>query len=195
VNGENINDFNGSARTVSPHTYLFGRFYCGWRASFWPEVVAIRSLLARRKMLEPQIRAILLAMELAPEVTPNSPSSSPADHTQVVRARKSPHRSRVGNGSAWLTGVDQRSAWYRRFKDCIHEYLSKFPLLIVKSSFIGSQRSTRRSRRLCAERSALPLAEGPVVSYVLSRAATELRPSGGSRLTWIKVTHICDLQT
>ena len=41
----------------------------------------------------------------------------------------------------------------------------------------------------------LPLAEGPVVSYVLSRAATELRPSGGSRLTWIKVTHICDLQT
>jgi hypothetical protein len=66
-------------------------------------------------------------MELAPEVTPNSPSSSPADHTQVARVRKSPQRSRVGNGSAWLTGIDQRSAWYRRFKDCIHEYLSDIP--------------------------------------------------------------------
>jgi hypothetical protein len=60
---------------------------------------------------------------------------------------------------------DRAGAW-RSAIDCAQLLLQKFPVLIVKSSFIGSQRSTRRSRRLCAERSALPLAEGPVVSYV-----------------------------
>jgi hypothetical protein len=64
-------------------------------------------------------------MELNPEVVP----SSSADHSQVIRAKSLPRRqrSRVGNGSSWLTGIDQRSAWYRRFKDCIQEYLSDIP--------------------------------------------------------------------
>ena len=43
----------------------------------------------------------------------------------------------------------------------------------------------------------LPLAEGPVVTYITFEGSyrTPRTSEPGSRLTWIKVTHICDLQT
>src|SRR6516225_8300521 len=56
------------------------------------------------------------------EVTPNS---SP-ERSRVGR-RKDPQKSRVANGSAWLTGVDGRSSWVRRFRDCLGDHLSDIP--------------------------------------------------------------------
>jgi hypothetical protein len=53
-------------------------------------------------------------------------ASSQIDRRPLGRPR-SAQKSRVGNGSCWLTGVDQRSAWYRRFKDCIGDHLSDIP--------------------------------------------------------------------
>jgi hypothetical protein len=50
-------------------------------------------------------------------------ASSPLDRPQVGH-RKDAHRSRVGNGSALLTGVDGRSAWVRRCRDLIDDQLS-----------------------------------------------------------------------
>jgi hypothetical protein len=69
------------------------------------------------------------------------------------------------------------------------------------------QTETERHRRILKEmaeawkelaNAALACASSPTsacANEFLSRAATELQPSGGSRLTGIKVTHICDLQT
>ena len=45
-------------------------------------------------------------------------------HRPQVGNRKDAHRSRVGNGSALLTGVDGRSAWVRRCRDLIDDHLS-----------------------------------------------------------------------
>jgi hypothetical protein len=56
------------------------------------------------------------------ETSPSSPPGSPAP-----AKRKDPLRSRVGNGSALLTNIDHRSAWYRRFKDCLFDHLSDVP--------------------------------------------------------------------
>lgn len=43
------------------------------------------------------------------------------------RPAKDPQKSRVGNGSVLLPGVDGRSAWARRAKDVLSEHLSDVP--------------------------------------------------------------------
>jgi hypothetical protein len=48
---------------------------------------------------------------------------SSADRVPVER-RKSRQRSKVGNGTALLSGVDGRSAWVRRAKDVLSELVS-----------------------------------------------------------------------
>jgi hypothetical protein len=58
-------------------------------------------------------------MELSSEATSGSPPDRPA-----VGGTKDPQKSRVGNGTALLPGVDGRSAWVRRCKDVIAEHLS-----------------------------------------------------------------------
>ena len=56
------------------------------------------------------------------EVVPLSPRPR-----QAVTRTKSPQRSRVTNGSALLPGIDGRSAWVRRSKDLIAEFVSDIP--------------------------------------------------------------------
>ena len=51
-------------------------------------------------------------------------SKSPADNRPVADSKKS-GRSRVSNGSALLPGVDGRSAWVRRLRDLINEFLGE----------------------------------------------------------------------
>jgi hypothetical protein len=68
-------------------------------------------------------------MEIAPTSHPGLPRPA---------KRKDPLKSRVGNGSAWLTNVDQRSVWYRRFRDCIGDHLVDVP------NATASQRSILR---------------------------------------------------
>jgi hypothetical protein len=48
----------------------------------------------------------------------SSPVRPPADRP------RSRQRSRVGNGSALLPGIDQRSAWVRRAKELIADHLA-----------------------------------------------------------------------
>ena len=45
------------------------------------------------------------------------------DRQGVIR-RKDPQKSRITNGSALLPGIDGRSAWVRRSKDLIAEFVS-----------------------------------------------------------------------
>jgi hypothetical protein len=52
--------------------------------------------------------------------------SSPPDRPQVAR-KPSPQRSRVANGSALLGGVDGRSTWVRRLKECFSDHLGDIP--------------------------------------------------------------------
>jgi hypothetical protein len=52
--------------------------------------------------------------------------NSLTNRPRLVR-HKDASRSRVGNGSALLTGVDGRSAWMRRAKDLIADYKSDYP--------------------------------------------------------------------
>ena len=59
-----------------------------------------------------------MSMENAPTSHPGSPAPA---------KRKDPLKSRVGNGSALLTNIDHRSAWYRRFRDVIGDYSSDYP--------------------------------------------------------------------
>jgi hypothetical protein len=48
------------------------------------------------------------------------------DRQGVIR-RKDPQKSRITNGSALLPGIDGRSAWVRRSKDLIAEFISDIP--------------------------------------------------------------------
>jgi hypothetical protein len=52
---------------------------------------------------------------------------SPLDRPEVARKSKSAQRSRVANGSALLGGVDGRSTWVRRLKECLDDHLSDLP--------------------------------------------------------------------
>jgi hypothetical protein len=53
-------------------------------------------------------------------------ASSSADRSQVGH-RRDPQKSRVANGSAVVSGVDQRCAWVRRLKEHLSEHLSDVP--------------------------------------------------------------------
>ncbi len=53
------------------------------------------------------------------EVTPSSPPDRPP-----VRRPKDPQRSRIANGSAWLSGVDQRTLYVRRCRELFADYIS-----------------------------------------------------------------------
>jgi hypothetical protein len=53
----------------------------------------------------------------------SSAEISPADNRPVTDSKKS-GRSRISNGSALLPGVDGRSAWIRRCKDLISEFVN-----------------------------------------------------------------------
>jgi hypothetical protein len=61
-------------------------------------------------------------MHKAAEIVPIS-----ARDRQTVTRRKSPQRSRVGNGSSILNGVDGRLLWPRRFKELFADHLSDTP--------------------------------------------------------------------
>jgi hypothetical protein len=50
--------------------------------------------------------------------------SSPASGPKVAR-RKDPLKSRIGNGSALLSNVDQRSVWCRRLKETLADHLAE----------------------------------------------------------------------
>lgn len=50
----------------------------------------------------------------------------PPDRPEVTR-KKSAQRSRVANGSAVLGGIDGRSTWVRRLKECLSDHLSDLP--------------------------------------------------------------------
>jgi hypothetical protein len=54
------------------------------------------------------------------------PLSSTVDRPVTAR-KKDPLKSRVGNGSALLCGVDQRSTWVRRLKETLADHLSDIP--------------------------------------------------------------------
>jgi hypothetical protein len=58
------------------------------------------------------------SMEIAPTSAKRRPGSAPA---------KDPLRSRVGNGSALIPGIDGRSVWVRRCKELIADHLSDNP--------------------------------------------------------------------
>jgi hypothetical protein len=64
-------------------------------------------------------------MELDPNQTRGPGKNKPP--TGRARDRKAYGRTRIANGSAWLTNADQRTLWYRRFKDCINDHLSDIP--------------------------------------------------------------------
>jgi len=52
--------------------------------------------------------------------------NSPLDRPKVA-PKKDPLKSRVANGSALLSGVDQRSTWVRRLKETLADHLSDIP--------------------------------------------------------------------
>jgi hypothetical protein len=56
------------------------------------------------------------------KLVPNSPTDR-----RPIGQRKSAQRSRVANGSAILSGVDQRSVWCRRLKENLQDHLSDIP--------------------------------------------------------------------
>jgi hypothetical protein len=57
---------------------------------------------------------------------PETALDSPPDHPAVAH-RKDPQKSRITNGSALLPGVDGRSPWIRRLKDCLASHLGDKP--------------------------------------------------------------------
>jgi hypothetical protein len=52
--------------------------------------------------------------------------NSPRDRPDVTR-KKNAQRSRVANGSAILGGIDGRSTWVRRLKECLSDHLEDIP--------------------------------------------------------------------
>ena len=59
-------------------------------------------------------------------MTMEATASSRADRPKVGQPRD-PQKSRVANGTAVVSGVDQRSAWVRRLKEHLFEHLSDVP--------------------------------------------------------------------
>lgn len=70
------------------------------------------------------------------------PQSSPTDRPRLA-PKKDPLRSRVANGSALLTGTDQRSTWARRFRDLYYEIISDLGGPEILSE--GQKQLTRRA--------------------------------------------------
>jgi hypothetical protein len=58
-----------------------------------------------------------------------TPSASRPSNGRDVQTKngRSPQRSRVGNGSVVVTGVDSRGGWCRRLKTCLQDYTSDIP--------------------------------------------------------------------
>jgi hypothetical protein len=67
------------------------------------------------------------------ETVPNSPGGRLAvtddydDDRPAVGRKRDPQRSAVSNGTRLLPGIDGRSAWCRRLKDCFADHLSDVP--------------------------------------------------------------------
>jgi hypothetical protein len=84
-----------------------------------------------------------------PKVQPEAMAEiSSADRVPIER-RKSRQRSKVGNGTALLSGVDGRSAWVRRAKDILSELVSD----------MGGETNTSAAERHIARRATTMIVE------------------------------------